>query len=215
MVFYYLYFIFICCVVRGIPAQKWQTTWSEHNEIQGTPWMETYAMNMDAVATYYWSNSSWDFAVSGWDTVPLRLDLEGTYTWYNKSDITGEYDILWTTNTFKTIYTFVAFNAGEPDEEYFAIPQQYKQCNISVYCDKYPRSDVCLGTVPIDCGETSESKNEEDNKLNPGYIVIMVLLFFIGLFLGVAADRCYVRSHRQRVSFQKMHDAEVETDARL
>ena len=105
----------------------------------------------------------------------------------------------------------MVFNAGEPDEDYFAIPAQYQQCNVSLYCDKYEESDICLDTVKVDDKETSG----DDNKLNVGYIVIMILLFFIGLFLGAFLDRCYVRSRKQRVSFQKMHQQEADTDARL
>ena len=205
--------------VRGIPAEKWKSTWTEYEEIPSSPLQKTFAANFSASATYYWSNRSWNLWHANYDVVPLQLELTGVYTLYNKSETTGNYDVFWTTSTIDATYNMMIFNAAEQDDDYFQIPEQYEQCNTSLYCSKYPSSDVCTGSVIFDgdSSEASEGEGNGDNKIGAGYIVLMIILFFLGLLIGALIDRYHVRS-KGRASFQRMEEeakAEAETDARL
>jgi len=193
--------------VRGIPAAKWTSEWSEYDEVPAAPFQAAYALQMDVSATYYWSDEDWILQTSiGWTGgVPLRLELEGTYTLYNESVAgSGDFDVLWTANTFTSSYEIVAFNPGAQDADYFAVPALYAQCDMTLYCAVYPDNFPCDEDADTDIDIDSDSDEDDDadgstesgdaeDGLGAGYIVLMIVLFLIGLFVGAAIDRYIVR----------------------
>merc|ERR1712013_104875 len=166
-----------------------------------------YAVQMDATATFYWSDvdaaTEWNLMASkGWTHgVPLRLELEGTYTLYNES-VKGsdEFDVLWTANSFTSSYEFIAFNVGEQSEDFFAVPALYAQCNATLFCAEYPQRFPCDDSSPSsnsesDSADESESNSEggDSDDLSAGYIVLMIVLVLVALCVGACLDRWVVR----------------------
>merc|ERR1712130_106836 len=110
--------------------------------------------------------------------------------------------------TFKQYGAITRWKEGTPDNGWFEPPLEYdEKCDITSYCGLHPEQSVCLGL------DKDDSKNNDDvssNGLGAGYIILMIVLLFVGMVIGFCMDRYYIKRLESRVSFNHGAKKNVE-----